>query len=229
MLSRLRHGVNSARQILKTEGLVSLLRRMGRFIQLKCFVCITSNLYETTAENFAILNEADFMPKTDNFTLKIVSSNEEADKLKAEGFEFRSQNANSLYYLDNGAVAICIFVENELAHLGWVEMTRQLTDTDIMKVDCSNTEAHGGWSWTNPKYRRLGFGRYGHFKRRQFVFDNGKSVHRGSTSKSNIANRALQPNTTKKYAEVRYLKILGWRDIKTTYVDGYKTPNSPLA
>lgn len=39
-----------------------------------------------------MLKESDYIPKIDNFTLKIVSSNEEADKLEAEGFEFRSHD-----------------------------------------------------------------------------------------------------------------------------------------
>ena len=117
-----------AKYIIKTEGLISLLRRGFRFLALLLFSYGTHYLYETTAEDFQRLNEADFKPKTDNFTLKIISSNEEADKLEAEGFEFRSQDINSRKYLDNGAMAFCIFVGNELAHIDWTEMTQQLTD-----------------------------------------------------------------------------------------------------
>jgi hypothetical protein len=48
-------------------------------------------LYEYAIENIKDVREADFMPKIDNFTLKIVSTSDEADELEKEGLEFRSQ------------------------------------------------------------------------------------------------------------------------------------------
>ena len=93
-------------------------------------------------------------------------------------------------------------------------MTQQFTDTNIMKVDHSNNEANVGFSWTNPKYRLMGFGKHGSFKRRQFALGKGKTVIRGSIRKSNIASQALGAKTRRRYAESRYLKILWWKSVK---------------
>ncbi len=106
-------------------------------------------------------------------------------------------------------------------------MTQQLTDTDILKVDYSNNEVHGGWGWTNPKYRGLGVNKYCLFKRRELVFNNGKTVIRASIGKSNISSQASSTSSklNRKYAEVRNLRIMGWKSNKTTYVDGHKPPS----
>lgn len=88
-----------------------------------------------------------------------------------------------------------------------------------MNADYLNNEVHSGRSWTNPKYRRMWLNRYCLVKRRQFVFNKGKTVIRYSIPKSNIVSQAADVKITRRYAEVRYLKILGWESIKTTYTD----------
>ena len=213
MMITLRFIINRARDILKTEGLASVLRRGFLFLVRPFFDYYTVYLYETTLENFQTLNETDFKPKMNNFTLMIVSTNKEADRLEAEGLEFRSSTRYSRQILDKGAVALCIFVGRELANIGWLIMTKQANDTlrSNTKVDFSNNEVYGGPAWTNPKYRRMGFQQYNTFKRRQFVFSKGKTAIRTDISKSNIASQVATGKVASKYGEARYLKIMWWK------------------
>ena len=218
MMITLRSKIYRAEYILKTEGLISLLKRGFRFLVEYCFHYRTFYLYETTLKDFQTLNETDFKPKIDNFTLKIVHTNQEADRLEAEGFEFRSSTTNSRQLLDKGGIAFCFFVGRELANTGWLFMNQHAMDSR-QRVDFSNDEALGGLSWTNPKYRRMGLHQYGTFKRRQFVFSKGKTVCRADIDKSNITSQRITFKLGRKYGEGRYLKILWWKSWKETYLE----------
>lgn len=84
---RVMETVRRAKQILQTEGFLSLLRHVLSFLNRGCFQYETYYLYEHTLKE---RNEAEFMPKIQNFTFKIVSNNQQADELAADGLEFRS-------------------------------------------------------------------------------------------------------------------------------------------
>jgi len=206
-----------AKQIYLTEGLVSLLRRGFRFL-VYCLIEYRSYyLTEHGHENIQQLKEADFMPKVDDFTFKIVTSSQEADELEAHGYEFRSypHGFDDRKALDSGAIASCIFVGRELAAIGWVALAQEAMDSlneRPMKVDFSGEDALIGAVWTNPKYRRMGFRAYRVFKLRQFLLDKGIATTRGYSTKGNIA--ALVSGTRIGdivYAEGRYLRILWWK------------------
>lgn len=206
----LRYMIDRARNILKTEGLGPLLRVVvGRVLRYE-----THYLYETTQEDLRDTSESDFKPKIDNFTFKIVSTNAEAARLEAEGFELRAAGYPRGYLearklLDRGLIISCTYVGRELANIGSIAMTRQATDTP-QKVDFSNNEVYGGAGWTNPKYRRMGLQKYSSFKRHQFAFSQGKTVYRTRIPKSNIASQTAIAESIRKYGEARYLKIMWW-------------------
>jgi hypothetical protein len=76
-----------ARDILQTEGLKPLLTRGFAFVGDCLLEYGDYYLYEYTLKE---RNEADFLPEIQDFTFKIISSNEEADKLaEAIGSDFR--------------------------------------------------------------------------------------------------------------------------------------------
>ena len=205
----------TAKQIYRTEGLTPLLRRGFAFVEGCFFRYETYYLYELPTENVRELNEADFLPNIDNFILKTISTNQEADDLEADGFEFRSQVINARERLDNGAIAFCIFVEQDLAHIGWVAMSQEGKDSlnePPYKTDCSAHEAWWGGVWTNPKYRRMGLLTYADIKRLEFLLDKGIVTSRYLTTKGNIAS--LKSNArfnSRIYGEGRYLRILWWK------------------
>ena len=154
------------------------------------------------------------MPKIQNFTFKTISTNQQADELVAGGFELGSQITMMRRRLDRGAIAFCIFIERELAHIGWVALTeeaKELVDAFPYKVDFSNGEACTGGTWTHPKYRGNGLMVYGYFKRFQFLREKGIRVSRNVVAKSNIKSQMAHAKFGPKIrGEARYLKIL-WR------------------
>ena len=158
------------------------------------------------------------MPKIESFTLKIVSTNQEADELEAEGLEFRSHVMNTRERLDKGAIAFCIFVGQELASVEWVAMTQEAKDSvgePPFEVDFSKNEVCTAGGWTNPKYRGRGLAPYVDFKTSEFVQERGKVVERTSGLKGNIAShRAYAKLGPKMVAEARYLRILWWKSWK---------------
>jgi RimJ/RimL family protein N-acetyltransferase len=198
--------------------LIPLVRRGFAFVVGHFFQYDTYYLYEEAVENSLRLNEADFMPRIDSFTLKTISTNQEADELEAEGLEFWSHGANYRKRLDKGAIAFCVFVGQELASIYWVAMTRQAKDSLNERpytVDFSNNEVCTGGLWTNPKYRGMGLIPYVSFKVRQFLGESGKVLLRGAITTGNVASQRayakLGPNI---HAEARYLRILWWKSWK---------------
>ena len=110
-MSKLTELLRRGKRIFQDEGLISLVRRGFPFLAGQFFRFETYYLYEYAMEDIRKLNEADFMPKIHDFTFKMVSTNQEADELEANGLEFRSYVINARERLDKGAIAFCVFIE----------------------------------------------------------------------------------------------------------------------
>jgi len=215
-VSRLPLLLRRAKLILQTEGFLPLAKRGFPFVARHFFRYGTYDLYEIAIEDWLKhWNEADFLPTVEDFTLRIITTNQEADELEAEGLEFRSHVINARERLDKGAIAFCIFVGQELASIGWAATTEEARATlgeRPIKVNFANNEyVAAGW-WTNPKFRGKGLGSHVGFKRSQFLGERGMVVQRAVIAKGNIvALRAFAKRAPKMYAEARYLKILWWK------------------
>ena len=204
-----------ANRVLQNEGLISLLRQAFAIVVGWFFKYRTYYLYEQVLGDIRKLNEANYIPKIDNYTFKVISTNQEADDLEAVGLEFRSHVPNARKRLDKGAIAFCIFVGQELAHIGWVALTQQAKDTlpePPYKLDFLSKEACGSDTWTNRKYRRRGLRLCSVFKRYEFMLNNGIMISRSAIAKKNIASqKGREKFSPRIYAEGRYLKILWWK------------------
>ena len=156
--------------VFQTAGLVLVLSKKLRFLLLHSFRYDTYYLYKHTMMK---RNEADFMPKIQDFTLNIVFTNQQADELAvAMGVDFRSYINNARRMLDKGAIAFCIFVKSELANIGWVAMTQEaknIIDPTPYRVIFSDKEACTGSTRTIPKYRGKGLMTYSFFRRYEFL------------------------------------------------------------
>ena len=207
-----------AKDIFQAEGLTPLLGRGFDFGRRWFFRYGNYYLYEHTLKE---RNEADFMPRIQDFTFKIIHTNQQADELAATiDFDFRQRFVTARNSLDKGAIAFCLFVNGEIAHIGWVALSEKAKNTfDNLpyKVDFSNNEACTGGTETIPDYRGKGLMAYGYFKRFQFLREKGITASRNAVSKSNIASqRAHAKFGPKTYAEARYLKLLWWKFWKQT-------------
>ena len=216
-MHRLAQLFGRVKHILRTEGLLSLLRQGFAFLAGCIFRYETYYLVERRLEE---MNGADFMPRIEDFTFRIVSTTQEADELVANGFEFRSSDGVRRERLDRGAIALCVFIGRELAYMGWIAMNEeaQRSISDIpLQVDFSKSEAFSGGVWTNPKYRGRGLHPYGVSKRIQFLRGRGIIVSRRVIDKKNISAQRISVKIDHTiYAEARYLKLLWWKSWKET-------------
>ena len=207
-----------AKRIRRTEGLASLAGRAFAFVVGHIFQYQTYYLLERNLENVRTQDEADFLPRMEDFTLAMVSSNRQADELEADGLEFRSHTLNARKALDRGAVAFCIFVGRELGSIGWVAMTQEAKDClgePPYKIDVLSNQASVAAVWTDPKYRRLGLREYGAFKRHRFMLDCGVRTRRIAILKRNIAfHMGSAKAGSQPYAVGRHLRVLWWMSWK---------------
>ena len=155
------------------------------------------------------------MPRIQNFTFKVVATNQQANELAVDGLDFRSYVVNARQRLDKGAVAFCVFVDGDLAYIGWVAMTekakKSLTQLPF-QVNFSNYEAYMGGVRVTPKYRRMGLFMYSYFKKLQFIRERGGIAVRLAVATNNIAAQGAYAKLgARRYAEARCLKILWWK------------------
>ncbi|MFC1968357.1 hypothetical protein ACFLVX_03070 [Chloroflexota bacterium] len=204
-----------ANYVMQTEGLIPLFRRCFAFVIGCFFQYKTFHLNELRLEE---RNEADFMPRIQDLAFKIVYTNEQADELVGDGFKFRYSDGVPRDRLDKGAMALCIFIGRELAHIGWVAMNEEAKkslDNFPLQVDFLRNEVYAGGVWTNPKYRRMGLQTYGAFKRCQFLRERGAIVLRGLVDTEGVASQIVTAKMSGKLiAEARYLRILWWKSWK---------------
>jgi hypothetical protein len=108
-------------RLLRTEGPWAVLRQAWSFsgwLIGRAFHFRTVYLYEHA---LVPRDRAKYLPRVDSWELRIIHSNEEADRVVAEGFEdLRDVFVFSHRSLDKGAIAFCVYIGTELAHVGWV-------------------------------------------------------------------------------------------------------------
>jgi hypothetical protein len=200
------------KQVWQKDGLIYLLGRGFRFVSNRILYYRVFYLCRHTLQ---ARNEVDFMPGIRDCNLKVVSTNWQADGLANSGFEdFRHQFFKARQGLDLGAVAFCIYVGKELAHIGWVAMGKEAKETfDGLPyyVGFSAKEACTGGTVTVLKYRGKGLMTYGYYKRLEFLRQKGIITVKNAISENSIASKAVMERfDTEIYARARCLKIIRW-------------------
>ena len=191
MISRVTALFDRAKRVLHTEGLLPLLRQGLTLISGYFFRYETYCLYQHGLEE---VNEEEFTPRIEDFTSKVITTNQEADELVAGGYEFRYSDGIHRERLDKGAIACCIFVGRELAHIAWVALNEEAQKSILdlpLRVDYSNNEAFMGGGITNTRYRRMGLMSHGSVQRRRFLREKKAIVSRTPVAKNNIASLGM--------------------------------------
>ncbi|UCH51625.1 MAG: hypothetical protein JSV54_02370 [Chloroflexota bacterium] len=216
-MHKLKSSLKKARHIIETEGLASFIRRGVTFLRHSIFLQDTYYIYDHILEE---KNEADFLPRLQNFTLVIAHNNQQADELSAQGYEFRSQDGEDHYRLDKGAIAFCVFSEGELAHKGWAALTEEAQKAIVnlpVKIDFSAGESFCGGTLTVPKFRQRGLMAYGYFEKLQYLREIGRTRVINCVAEDNIAShRAMAKLHPKLYAKAHYVKFSGlrfWKEV----------------
>ena len=209
------------KEILQSEGLISFIKQAFRsFFSYKTYYIYEKKLNET--------DEFRFVPKTQNFALKIIYAPLEVDELIDEGFDFSSYSniENLKEGLSKGAILFCVFIKKELAHTSWVAMSTNtaLYDHVFQRINYNKDAGYIGPCDTNPLYRGRGF--YPHVLSQicNFLKRNEKTKALVNTSKSNLPSiRGITKAEFKVCSEVRYLKLLFlWDFWKVKTIKGEK-------
>jgi hypothetical protein len=159
---------------------------------------------------------------TNKLTFKVVTSNQEADKLEAEGYNFRKY-ANEFnnylkrytWLLDCGLIACCTFVEKEFAAISWVALSKQVQDAikaPPVKIDYENNEILARGMWVNPKYRGMELYRYTVRNRDKYLANRGVKRVLGPADYINKAGIGVAGAVgSKEYGRGRSIRILWWK------------------
>ena len=203
------------RRVYRTDGLLSLCRQAGAYLLSRLFDYQTYYLSVARTDDVPDLDDGSFMPRADDFTLKVVRTNEEADELEARGFEFRSSSLDSRERLDKGAIASCLFLGRQLGHIGWAATTREAKDSlhePPLEMEFSGTEGYRGATWTDPRCRRMRLGIYTMLEGRRLLRDSGVTLVRTAIAKKNVPTQRMMVKFSPIfYGEGRYLRILWWK------------------
>jgi hypothetical protein len=210
--------LTKARNIAYTEGSFSLIKRA--FHYLGHYVFFTEEYY--VREHFyGDIRVSDFLPRIKEVDFRIVSGNKVAMELAQEiGNDFRDIVMNARRRLDAGAVAFCVFVENELASIVWVGLTPQAKKSINPQpyfIDFSNGAGCTGGGETIPKYRNMGLMAYACYHRNSFLRDHGIKMLIGIDATDNEAIYRVQSKFPSRLrARARYINLLWWKYWKET-------------
>jgi hypothetical protein len=207
---------NRARYILRNEGVIPLLGRILLYISSNIF---SYKEYYVCQDFVGELNEADFLPKVKDFTFKLITNNEVADDwAKQTGSDFRKQIRNARQRLDTGAVAFCIFVQNELASsiwLGFNQKAKNLINPQPYRVDFAAHQGFSGGGETVPKYRGKGLSSYLWFQRNNYMKQHGIIMLTGLAA-TDDPFKLQSKFPTKIHLKARHIKFLWWQYWKET-------------
>jgi hypothetical protein len=209
--------LNRMNYVRKHEGLASLAGILFNFFTEHVFLYGNYYLLE---HNTGIGKEVDFLPRIQNYSFHLVTSIKEADKLVYAGFDLYSLSINTRKRLKKGAIAFCVLVGTDIAHIGWLALTDDAKNTFEpfpYRIDFQKGEACTGGTATLPKYEGKGLMTYGMYKRLEFLRDKGISKSRSIVSVKNAASLKVHAKFNHKiYAKVRYFKLLwlqSWKEI----------------
>lgn len=210
--------------IVKYEGFKSLIS-MG-FAYVLAHLFFTQKYYMnitdlTIKEN---MNEREFLPRINNYSVKIISTNKEADNLIAKGYHFGAYEMRLRKALDKDIITFCVFVNKEIANLHCIAYGQKGTedvDFRLLPVNFEKKEVVVGRAFTVPKYRRLGLRRYSGYILKEYCKKYGYIRKVAGLTANNypaIANAAKEPDL-KIVAIGRYIRILWFKYSKVKKID----------
>jgi hypothetical protein len=226
------------KEIRNQYGIKGLLEASTRFALSPIYKSESYYLYDLQVRSE--YNEKEKRPSInmDRLSFRVVTSNQEADKLEGEGLSFRTYptyfNHNLTLYtkwLRYGAIANCTFVDSEFAAINWIitsQYTQKALKTPPVNVDYSNHMAFPRGAWVNPKYRSMELYRYTLRNRDRYLLDKGITKLRIIIQYTNKSGgEMVQATGAIKCGRAQLLKILFWK-IWKEYLDLKDQPEPSL-
>ncbi len=209
-----------AREIKQEEGLFALFKATFLFLISPVYHRALFYLYENQVRTDSGISEPQPKINKNDLVFKVLSSNQEANELEAQGYKLRlNPNADYIRNFNNGVIAFCTFIGKELAAITWIIPSRQVQDrcgTPPIKIDY-NHEALPRGVWVNPKYRWLEIHRYNERNRERYLAEMGITMIRAPIDYANKTGQGfIEALGGKKYGRGRLVRILWWRFWKET-------------
>ena len=224
MLKKLRRTYSGLMGVIKYEGVKSLCSRGYKYICHSLFFAEDFYVSRGYIQSIEEGDESRYLPKIDNYCYRIITTNQEADELIAEGFKFGAYELNLRTVLDKEVLAYCIFIDNELAHMICKAVTqrgKKAVDPRPFHVDFESGSAVAGKAFTVPKYRQLHLRAYSGFLLRKYNREQGINHGYGTLEVHNypaIANTAYNPHA-RIMSRCKYLRLLWFKYFKETPLD----------
>jgi hypothetical protein len=201
--------IRRASETLHNYGLLETLGRIIDFVGPQIFHAGNYHVYE---HRLRAREESDFRPEIAGLRCEFVTSNLEADKLEAEGLEFRSHFLYSRSKLESGGIAVCLFVEKNVSCISWIALNKRAEKSFVHRgynVDYSNGECSTGGAFTLPEFRGRGLMTYNKFKQFQFLYEKGISTVRCAVLGRHVDQRKINEKFAPSgHKEATYFKIL---------------------
>jgi len=156
-----------------------------------------------------------FKPGLVQFEELFVADNELADRLAQSHEDFRLLSRGARNALETGAIAFCVYVGHDVAHVAWLATTQQARRTlDGLgfEVPFHDGVAWTGAAWTAPSYRGRGLLTYGSYRRFEYLLRQGFTASRGAVERTNYASQRTNMHFAPRiYAVGTYWRVLGRR------------------
>jgi len=221
MKNKLKYFYSGVRGVLKHEGIMSLIKKGLMFLSHRFFVF--EDYYIVVSNNMDIDKEveADYLPKVEDHCWWMLTTNQEADELVADGFELGAYELNLRTLLDKDAIAFCNFAGKELAHFSVLADNprgKKAVEPLPFSVDFEHGQIVVGRALTVPKFRRLHFRKYNGYLMRKYRWARGKVSTKYPIQVNNYPALAIaaQPPERQIVSKCRFIKILWFKYFKET-------------
>ncbi|HEX7475283.1 MAG TPA: hypothetical protein VF318_04895 [Dehalococcoidales bacterium] len=216
MLGDISRLLNRAQYIIKTDGIIGVVKRGAVYLLPNIFKFESVYLYRHSTG--LQLDEANYKPRRQDVEFKVIRTNQEADLLVPNYTDLREIMFDARSILDKGGIAVCLYIGRELAHISWLAVNgeaRDSVDEIPYEIKFSEKQACTGKTFTDPKYRGQNLMVYGNYMKLNYLREIGVSSLFHAVGVKNIASqkgyKKFDPTI---YAQGRYLKIFNlkfWR------------------
>jgi len=206
-------------KLIRSEGFISFLKKTfatvaERILWFQTYYVSEINIQELSPD--PVSNQ----PEINNLSHQLIHSNQEADSVSDRYEDFRPYFTNSRQRLNNGAIAQCLYVDNEVGHIIWIALNESAKKSfnDLpYKVNFDNKEMCIGGALTTPNHRGKGLSTYATHLRNRYL--KGKGITKkiavikvGNMIPLRLALSMENRVTTKAY----YMRLLGlkiWKEV----------------
>ena len=207
--------------VLQKEGAWSFLSQVFSFL---CSFFYSQGSYYIYEKTLTKNERYQFNTKLQNATIKIISTMEEFEQLKSNGYDFKMMLFKDR--LKKGTVAFCAFISKELAHVTWVafnEKAKREINPLPFKVFFQKREVNTGAAFTDPHFRGKKLHGYIRSHIYNYLSQEGFVKCKYTIDINNISSqKSLAKFNASIIGKGHYLKILWWKFWKEEPIRGAK-------